>query len=177
LGYVTYEKKVAWMSDPNEDNPIARFLVSAPLYRKTAIPEKYAAKYDTGVRYISLPETVKRECVSCGAIMSWNSGRKPLYRHVGEHSMHAETYSCRNCGARFSVWIAWAYISGKVIFEKYGQIPKFEVNLPKNLEKSLGEYVAFWRTRMTLRHHGYGLGALVYFRRIVEGMTEALLGC
>jgi hypothetical protein len=28
------------MSDPKEDNPVARFLVSAPLYRKTEIAER-----------------------------------------------------------------------------------------------------------------------------------------
>jgi hypothetical protein len=131
------------MSDPDERNPLARFLVSAPLYRRTEIDEKYLEKYESGVRYVLLPETVKRECVSCGAILSWNAHSDDYHRKVREHDLYAVTYKCRNCESTFSAWIAWAYIKSKVIFEKYGQIPKFEVNPPKNLEKSLGGYVAF----------------------------------
>jgi hypothetical protein len=166
------------MSDPNEDNPMARFLVSAPLYRKTEIAEREGGLdffSQSGFFYIKFPKTVKRECVSCGAMMSWDIfGGKP---NAQEKVLSVACYRCRNCSALFQVWIKWEQSpNDKVVFEKCGQFPKFDVNPPKNLEKSLGGYIGFWRIGMTLRHHGYGLGALVYFRRIVEGMTEALLG-
>jgi hypothetical protein len=165
------------MSDPNEDKPLARFLVSAPLYRQTEISnQNVRTRTASGERYVLLPQTVRRECVSCGAIMSWDASSHDYTREVNKDRLQAVTYKCRNCNATFSVWSTWSDVKGKAVFQKYGQHPKFEVNPPKNLEKSLGGYVGFWRTGMTLRHHGYGLGALVYFRRIVEGMTKALLG-
>jgi hypothetical protein len=164
------------MSDPNEDNPLARFLVSAPLYRRTEIANTEITEYANYVQSdVLLPETVKRDCVSCGAIMSWDFTTRGQSRKLNENSLNGVTYTCRNCKRTFSVWIAWAEVNGKVVFEKYGHVPKFEVNPPKQLEKSLGPYLGFWRKGMTMRHHGYGLGALVYFRRIVEGITKTLL--
>ena len=150
--------------------------MSAPLYRQTPIANIHLETYcySDGDRYILLPQTLKRECVSCGAIMSWDNRRED-YRRAKEGVLHPVTYQCRNCSDRFSVWIVWVDVKETVVFEKYGQTPKFEINPPKGLERSLGEYAGFWRTGMTLRHHGYGLGALVYFRRIVESMTKALL--
>lgn len=166
------------MSDPNEKDPLASFLVSAPLYRQTAIANRDLEIYQykqSEQHYILLPETVKRECRSCGAIMMWDTVGQDYTRQAREGVVQPVTYKCRNCSDRFSVWITWVDVKGTVTFEKCGQTPKFEINPPKVLERSLGEYSGFWRTGMTLRHHGYGLGALVYFRRIVEGMTKALL--
>jgi hypothetical protein len=169
------------MSDPNEKDPLARFLVTAPLYRQTEIAGADLEFFSqSGFLYIKFPRTVRRECISCGAMMSWDIGSN---RNAQNEVLTTVTYTCRNCHGTFRVWIEWKeplsrtiQLDDKVVFEKCGQSPKFEINPPKNLEKSLGRYVGFWRTGMTLRHHGYGLGALVYFRRIVEGMTKALLG-
>jgi hypothetical protein len=152
------------MSDPNEDDPLARFLV-------TEIAEEHLQFVGKGsVLSIATPKTVKRECVPCGAIMSWDLSSHIL--EIEKDRLLAVSYKCRNCKDTFGAWIAWAVQRDKLVFQKCGQNPKFEVNPPKNLEKSLGGYVAFWRTGMTLRHHGYGLGALVYFRRIVEHDEE-----
>jgi hypothetical protein len=120
------------MSDLNENNQIASFLVSAPLYRPTEIEaEKYVEKFPNGSPYLLLPSSVKRECVSCGAILSWNGPSSHSDRQIRPRSLHAVTYSCRNCEATFSAWMVWAYVKDKVILEKYGHTPKYEVNPPQ----------------------------------------------
>jgi len=120
------------MSDPNERDPMARFLVSAPLYRQTEMAEALVNKYPaTGASYVPMPQTVKRECVSCGAIMSWDIHSASYTERADYGKLHVVSYTCRNCKGSFSVWIRWHTLDGKVVFEKYGHVPKFEVNPPK----------------------------------------------
>jgi hypothetical protein len=65
--------------------------------------------------------------------------------------------------------------NGVISATKYGQFPRMTVNPPKQVADALGVYADFWRKGMTVNSHGYGIGALVYFRRIVEGITDSLL--
>lgn len=44
-----------------------------------------------------------------------------------------------------------------------------EVTLSKEFEKALGARADLYRKGMTARHNGYGIGALPYFRRLIEG--------
>src|SRR5881397_1533690 len=60
-------------------------------------------------------------------------------------------------------------------FLKAGQFPEFEITPPKDLETALGEHAKLYRKGITLRHHGYGLGGLTYFRRIIEETTDEML--
>lgn len=132
------------MSDPNEKDPLARFQVSAPLYRKTEIAETHLEFFaESGSLYIKFPRTVRRECISCGAMMSWDIGMNR--NNAQEKVLTAASYACRNCRGTFRAWIEWKKSppNGEFVFEKCGQSPKFEVNPPKNLEKSLGEYLDF----------------------------------
>jgi hypothetical protein len=68
------------------------------------------------------------------------------------------------------------YREDRLVYEKFGQYPAFEINPPKELAKALTpERLALYKKGKTSRHHGYGLGALVYFRRLVEDTTDELL--
>jgi hypothetical protein len=151
-------------------------MVSAPLYRPTEVATPTYREGTGGQHYIKLPETIERYCQKCDSMLTWNlnapmgSPRVPRAGQIGSN-----WYSCRNCGDPFAVWMSWNFRDEKPFITKYGEYPQPDIGVPKQLAKALGGYEAFWRRGLTLRHHGYGIGALVYFRRIVEGITKVLL--
>lgn len=64
----------------------------------------------------------------------------------------------------------------KFIIMKVGQYPAQSVSLPKGLEKNLGPDAAgLYRKGLISRNNGYGLGALIYIRRVVEDKTNELI--
>lgn len=153
---------------------LAEFIVSAPLYTNVALAETPS----TGERRIRLPRTITRYCSSekCRAELGWDHqapGGDPEYAR--ENTIQGELYTCRNCAAVFHVWFFWRKVNDEVVSMKIGQLPQLEVPLPRDLEKALGDHVEFWKKGMRSRHHGYGIGALAYFRRIIEGTTGKLL--
>jgi hypothetical protein len=59
---------------------------------------------------------------------------------------------------------------------KVGQYPEPSVALPKGLEKNLGaEAARVYRKALVCRNSGYGMGATVYMRRVVEDKTNELI--
>jgi len=84
-------------------------------------------------------------------------------------------YRCKNCeNATFSAWIVW-WREGSANFLKAGQYPKLEVTIPKEFAKALGAKRDLYVKGMTSRHAGYGIGALTYFRRVIEDTTDEML--
>jgi hypothetical protein len=160
---------------PGEADPIQKaivaFLVDAPLYKTVPLPISQEA-LKMRVEYLVGPRVVRRECVPCGTVLNWVA--EEWVAEFGK--MTVAWFSCRNCGAMFGVWFLASTQGGQLSLTKYGQHPPPERNPSKALAAALGEdYTDFWRSGMTLRNNGYGIGALIYFRRIVEGMTNDLL--
>ncbi|MGB8478837.1 MAG: hypothetical protein WCE63_08350 [Acidobacteriaceae bacterium] len=59
---------------------------------------------------------------------------------------------------------------------KIGQFPEPTVDLPRGLEKNLGNEAArFYRRALICRNNGFGLGAVTYMRRVVEDKTNELI--
>lgn len=59
---------------------------------------------------------------------------------------------------------------------KVGQYPQPSIEIPKGLEKNLGKDAAtLYRKSLVCRNNGYGLGAAVYVRRVVEDKTNELI--
>jgi hypothetical protein len=152
-----------------QDDHVARFLVNAPLFT----PQHLPLLVD---RVLVLPTEIERHCRNqkCGKVMTFTQGDpNGLAVHTGQ--LREVFYHCRHCRDVFGVWMMWRYADGKLIATKYGEIPAPEIALPKELEKSLGDEAHFWRRGVSLRHHGAGIGALAYFRRIVEAKTHQVL--
>src|SRR5207244_740991 len=76
----------------------------------------------------------------------------------------------------FLVWFQLRMKDGEPTAVKWGQTPALSIAIPKEAEKALGDYADLWKKGMRSRHQGYGIGALAYFRRVVEGATGKLLG-
>ena len=94
---------------------------------------------------------------------------------VRERSLGEVRYRCKNCeNATFSAWIVW-WREGSANFLKAGQYPKLEVTIPKEFAKALGAKRDLYVKGTTSRHAGYGIGALTYFRRVIEDTTDEML--
>ncbi len=64
-----------------------------------------------------------------------------------------------------------------VAVQKIGQHPPLSIDIPKTLEKNLGEGAAtLYKRGLINRNQGYGLGAVTYIRRVVEDKTDELIG-
>ena len=158
------------LSQPSIKGPLSWFVTEAPLYNVVEVnwpmPEHVAVRH--------LPDEVTMLCDHCELeVTNWDlqSGGFGM-----SGSLHHARYDCRNCKS-FSVTIYYSCETkgGKTQFVKVGRVPKFEINPPKELAKALGKHLPLYRKGMTLRHHNFGLGALLYFRRLVEETTAELL--
>jgi hypothetical protein len=90
-------------------------------------------------------------------------------------SLEKVRYVCKNCEkTSFSVWIIW-WTDGPVYVLKAGQYPKLEITIPKEFGDALGKKRPLYVKGMTLRHNAYGIGALTYFRRVIEDTTDEML--
>jgi hypothetical protein len=58
---------------------------------------------------------------------------------------------------------------------KVGQFPRQSTRVPHNVEARLGASADFYRRALTSQSEGYGLGAVAYFRRVVEDKTNELI--
>lgn len=161
---------------------LAAYLVGAPLYQPKEIEDAKlrdfprAANHD--YRELFVPMVVRRECEMCGGERNFEfvggAGSDGLSVGAG---LRARAYRCKDCESEpFSVWFMWWVERGKSFIVKAGQFPKLEVTLPKAFEKALGDQKAgFYRRGMTSRHNGYGIGALAYFRRVIESTVDDML--
>jgi hypothetical protein len=146
------------------------FVTDAPLYQLVALPWAFG-EFETANDL--MPKFVRMPCRRCGMETNW-SGQGDSDHKIG--ALGDAFWLCRNCGREaVKIYFRWETRGAETCFEKVGRYPKAEINPPKELAKALGSHLNFYRSGLTLRQHGYGLGALVYFRRIVEETTEALL--
>ncbi len=146
-------------------------IAKAPLYQVLKVPAVW--RRDDTTRSI-LPSIVSMPCSNCGLEATNWAAREGGYTK-GKGLDHI-AYACRNCEANeVTIFFAWKSEGDDAHFEKVGRYPKPEINPTKDLAQALGKHLDLYRKGMTLRHHSFGLGALVYFRRIVEETTAELL--
>lgn len=151
------------------------FLVSAPLYRAQAFKDFSVRQHQSGTYQVSAPPLVDRECPTCG-LTKWKFAMGAYAAEVSERTLDHLSYVCKNCEKHhFDVWIIWWRAGAGPTFVKAGQYPKLEVSIPKEFEKALGDKRSLYIKGMTSRHAGYGIGALTYFRRVIEDTTDEML--
>lgn len=174
---------------PTKNSDLATFLVSAALYQPVVVIDS-ADILDTAEDSLMLgvsspvphrpklrwlvPDTLKKSCNECEGAVTWErlSG---AYVTAG---LQALVYRCRSCERSwFGAWLHVQFLDDgtKLRLEKVGQMPRLEVTLSKEFEKALGARADLYRKGMTARHDGYGIGALPYFRRLIEPTTDEML--
>ena len=170
---------------------LAKLLVDGPLYKKL--------RYRGNLKSF-LPHMLSMACATCDSrIQNWDivSTAEPVtspYDLPPQNESTAiqtnltasdgfkfATYMCRNCGrSRVTYFFCWqVFMESKVPefeFSKVGQRPQPLAIIPPVLSKRLNQReIEFYRKALTSRNNAYGLGSLVYLRRIVEDRMNDLL--
>lgn len=141
----------------------------------------------------NLPQTILRGCLICEATPTWAKGHptpgSSVYstqQYLGAGYMVA--YRCTHCGKmELRLWYdASEYrarnpdgTTGSVVaftLRKLGQWPAQSIDPGREIEKELkGPTLEIFKKGLTSLAHGFGLGALAYFRRVVEDASSQVI--
>jgi len=163
---------------------LPQFFAEAPLYQVRLLenvpPSGEVVDAETlriERRRIMVPKDLHRDCSRCGKGQNWLWNGIPGSAEYIEAGQRVISYQCMNCRkAYFSVWCRFWVQDGKLCVEKIGQHPKPTISLPPAFEKALGESRGRYIKGMLNRHNNHGIGALAYFRRIIEDTVDDMLG-
>jgi hypothetical protein len=144
-------------SEPPGATP-REFLEQCPLYRRLNVGQW------------ATPETISRDCATCEKETTWSRADSDNWLWGGIQSFG---YQCSLCAKSTVVYLIRILPNGGVI--KVGQQPPQYSKVPRSVEKRLGESADFYRRALTSQSQGYGLGAVAYFRRVVEDKTNELI--
>ena len=165
----------SWFNEQTPPPPealglVEKFLVNDPLYRRLEL-DIFTDQRSSAPAL--LPAQVSRRCEHCKQTTRWD--RQTRYGTVG--SFIDAHYLCRNCGREtFHVWFFWSQSNDRTLLSKVGQFPRLQVEPRPELAKSLNaDQLQLYRTGMVMRHNNYGIGAMPYFRRLVESSTDEML--
>lgn len=86
------------------------------------------------------------------------------------------TYECRNCKEQKKTYCLMSELekngNGRIV--KIGEFPTLHSDIPKSLKKILGEDYNIFLKGLRCEKLGLGIGALTYYRRIVESQKNHL---
>lgn len=152
--------------------PIAKFLETYPLYRKFALElPQYCGQ---------LPKpAIHMHCSTCQSAQTFRMINE-YHDRKGDPALSTAGLTCRviyMCAACTSAerdfMLFFAVTKDYVM--KVGQHPAWSIELDKTLSKMLGTHVKYYKRGLVCESQGYGIGAIVYYRRIVEEIIDGLL--
>ena len=165
---------------------LAEFINSWPLYSPFHVTLPGPTSYTP-----DLPQTILRDCPNCEATPTWerrhpsaSPSSSPEYVGIGG----VLAYRCTHCGkAELRVWYVEISTRRKepdgsvgpilaITLRKLGQWPAQSIEPGREVEKEFKESALdFFKKGLTSLAHGFGLGALAYFRRVVEDATGQVI--
>jgi hypothetical protein len=83
-------------------------------------------------------------------------------------------YTCAACGKFQRIFMLY-FSPGCDFVMKVGQYPPWSIDVDKKVSRMLGDHVEYFRRGLVCKSQGYGLGAVAYYRRIVEKVIDVLL--
>ena len=88
------------------------------------------------------------------------------------------SYVCVQCAKAFrTIWLAIDAKGTVTSVRKIGQEPPWSTRIEKSIASNLSESdLELYRKALLNASQGFGIGALAYFRRLVEQEVDALLG-
>ncbi len=78
---------------------------------------------------------------------------------------------CEKFNRTFSIRIG----KNRQYIQKVGQFPPWDISIKKKLQKNLGEYSDYYKKGLICESQASGIGANIYYRRIVEEIIGELL--
>jgi hypothetical protein len=110
----------------------------------------------------------------CKAETWWDIDRQD---HYFSWEIHEHHYTCRNCGESTQYYhLIWKENEDSNTFIKVGQWPPLTIEPSPELAKALGpEDAELYKKGLIDFNFGHGIGAVGYFRRVLENKINALL--
>jgi len=143
------------------------FLEHGPLFKKL---ELSLEPHDVSITW---PTSLTFFCSRCKASTTWFRDHKSS-AFTGITVLSYKCADCRKFDIRFLIHIY--ELEDNYFVEKVGQHPAPSIDIPKELRKNLDdENVDLYKRGLICRNQGFGLGAVVYFRRVVENTINSML--
>ena len=169
------------MSAPNDKNTpeactFAYFLESVPPGTKRAISDLFLIS--SGSWILGIPD-IELHCSieTCRGVRIFGCGGVPYAPARGDSRNLFFTYTCRNCKTGFKTYALLVFREqddvGSAV--KYGEIPPFGPPLSARLLKMAGADGDLLRKGRRAENQSLGIGAFVYYRRVVENQKDQLL--
>jgi hypothetical protein len=161
---------------------LGEILVDGPLYRKFAYTGRDCHFTRRGAmpgtdRYGELPSELRMICgnAKCKAPEWWKVSSDEVF--FGSDFIKQRRYTCKNCGQSTQHYeFIWQENKDVNLFIKVGQWPPSSIDPSPELEKALGpEDSELYKKGLVNFQFGYGIGAVAYFRRVLENKINALL--
>jgi len=152
--------------------PNTEFLEKYPLYRKFYFDIPYKLDYIEEVN-------INMYCEKCESNQTFNmetdySMITAFFNNDSSGQVVLIRYLCAHCNKHRRIFIIRIDKSRKYI-EKVGQYPAWDISVELNIQKVLGEYLKFFKNGLICESQGYGIGAYIYYRRVIEGVIDDLL--
>lgn len=164
-----------------ESVTFARFLQASPPGQEVQVSHYYTRESNRAS--ISLSFVVVRPAILLHCDHEKCSGER-IYRSHSADTLRLEewnhkylTYVCSNCAETvktFSIALHPDSNGGGVAY-KYGELPQFGPRVPAKLMSLVGADRELFLQGRRCEVHNLGLGAFVYYRRVVEDKKAALI--
>jgi hypothetical protein len=111
----------------------------------------------------------------CKAATWWETDEASYY--FTGNFIREKRYTCRNCGVNTQYYqLIWQENTSSNVFIKIGQWPPLSIEPSPELAKALGsEDLKLYKKGLIDFKFGHGIGAVGYFRRVLENKVNALL--
>jgi hypothetical protein len=166
-------------SEPPAKVSMAEFLESCPPNQERAINKLFRSEsYTSGVSYYLLTPDIHVHCSGDAC-----NGRR-IFRCEDELSLRGGrnyffvTYTCSNCqrfGKTFSIAATRDAKALSGVAFKIGELPPFGQPTPSRLIKLIGPDSDLFLQGRRCENQGLGIGAFVYYRRVVENQKKRIL--
>jgi len=153
--------------------PNKEFLEQYPLYRKFWVKNMPTTTSEL------LKVSIKMNCPTCKSdqtfVMTNEYDENCEYRNspIGGIEFRLK-YVCMHC-KKFNRYFYVKVDEHKKYLMKIGQYPSWDIVPEPNIERLLGEHSDYFKRGLICESQGYGIGAFVYYRRIIEEIIDQLL--
>ncbi|WP_018417388.1 hypothetical protein [Teredinibacter turnerae] len=157
------------------DKNIKAFLEEAPLY------VWYEFKAPVSTRSSLWINAIDSFCEICKTIRPFHDmrsrggGAGMVVKALSTGESYFE-FTCVSCRKQRHEYLVEQVVNEETIkFQKYGQLPRKHLERDKVLQKFFSEDSENYEKAVVCLSHGYGIGAFVYLRRIIENNIYKLL--
>ena len=160
--------------------PWSKFLEDYPINSVQKVSEYYErTRSEYGDPFRRLAPTLRLHCAKCKGIRNF-SGRWTHHDTFRQSTVVHDflKYTCKDCeetSKTFCVISQPIDENGNGSAVKIGEFPELHLELPRSVEKLLGDDYDLFIRGLTCEKRGLGIGAFTYYRRVVEAQKNHLI--